>query len=129
MSSALLNRNPTWKRRAVMKRARGASSILLKLGAGALCLYLAALLALARSAQAEATGSTPPSGDAELARELSDPVADLVTIPIQMNYDHDIGARSARGWAARWFDTDYESGSFAYDVNLNGPVTALTIRF
>lgn len=29
----------------------------------------------------------------------------------------------------RWFDTDYESGSFAYDVNLNGPITALTIRF
>lgn len=31
------------------------------------------------------------SGDAELAQELTNPVADLVTIPIQMNFDRDIG--------------------------------------
>jgi len=31
------------------------------------------------------------TGDAELAQELTNPVADLVTIPIQMNFDRNIG--------------------------------------
>lgn len=33
----------------------------------------------------------PTSNDADLAQELTNPVADLVSIPIQMNYDSDIG--------------------------------------
>ncbi len=32
-------------------------------------------------------------GDADLAQELTNPVADLVTIPVQVNYDRDIGPR------------------------------------
>jgi len=40
------------------------------------------LLPLAANAQ---------TGDAELAQELTNPVADLVTIPIQMNFDRNIG--------------------------------------
>lgn len=31
------------------------------------------------------------SGDADLAQELSNPLADLMSIPVQMNYDSDIG--------------------------------------
>ena len=30
-------------------------------------------------------------GDAELAQELTNPIADIVTIPIQINFDNDIG--------------------------------------
>jgi len=36
-------------------------------------------------------------GDAGLAQELSNPLADLMTIPIQVNYDRDIGPRDD-GW-------------------------------
>jgi hypothetical protein len=45
----------------------------------------------AQSAEAKGTGSGPLSGDAELAQELSNPLVDLMTIPIQMNYDRGIG--------------------------------------
>ena len=41
--------------------------------------------------QAEDTPGTQKGGDADLAQELSNPLADLMTIPIQLNYDHDIG--------------------------------------
>lgn len=44
-----------------------------------------AVLALSLAAHAA-------SGDAGLAQELTNPVADLVSIPIQMNFDRDIGA-------------------------------------
>jgi len=37
--------------------------------------------------------SAADGGDAELAMKLTNPVADLVTIPIQMNYDRNIGPR------------------------------------
>ena len=43
-------------------------------------------------AQAQASDS-----DADLAQELSNPVADLITIPIQMNYDRGIGLEDD-GW-------------------------------
>jgi hypothetical protein len=42
-------------------------------------------------AQAEDASGAQPGGDAELAQELTNPLADLMTIPIQMNYDRDIG--------------------------------------
>ena len=45
-----------------------------------------------QSAHAEEQGS-----NADLAQELSNPLADLMTIPIQMNYDGDIGPRED-GW-------------------------------
>ncbi len=51
----------------------------------------------APSGGAEETGSLSPKGDAELAQELTNPLADLMTIPIQMNYDQDIGALDD-GW-------------------------------
>jgi len=47
--------------------------------------------AWAPPAEAEESGSATLSGDAELAQELSNPVADLMTIPFQMNYDRGIG--------------------------------------
>ena len=34
---------------------------------------------------------TAQAGDAELAQELTNPIADLITIPIQMTYDQNIG--------------------------------------
>lgn len=74
-----------------MKRERRTSSISLKPGAGALCLCFAALWGLAQPARAEDAGGAPQSGDADLAQELSNPIADLMTIPIQMNYDDNIG--------------------------------------
>ena len=55
------------------------------------------LFSPAQSAQAESTSGAGQSGDAELAQELSNPLADLMTIPIQMNYDRDIGPRDD-GW-------------------------------
>ncbi len=61
-----------------------------------LCLLLA-FCTLVQPAQAEGTSHTEQIGDAELAQELSNPIADLITIPIQMNYDSDIG-RSDDGW-------------------------------
>ena len=30
-------------------------------------------------------------GDADLAQELSNPIADLITVPVQMNFDDNIG--------------------------------------
>ena len=45
----------------------------------------------AQSAETKATVSASPTGDADLAQELSNPLADLMTIPIQMNYDRGIG--------------------------------------
>jgi len=44
-------------------------------------------------------GWAPPAaaGDADLAQDLSNPVADLITLPVQMNYDGDIGT-SDDGW-------------------------------
>jgi hypothetical protein len=56
----------------------------------ALCLLLAASAALVPAARAQ-------GGDADLAQELSNPLADLITLPIQMNYDRDIGP-AKDGW-------------------------------
>jgi hypothetical protein len=56
-----------------------------------LSFFIAVPSALAQSAEAKGTGNEPLSGDAELAQELSNPLADLMTIPIQMNYDRGIG--------------------------------------
>jgi hypothetical protein len=81
----------------VMWNERQASSILWRFGTGVCCLYLAAFLAPARPAQGGEAGSALPSGDAELAQELSNPIADLITLPFQMNYDQDIGPRDD-GW-------------------------------
>lgn len=56
-----------------------------------LSLFMAMPSAWAQPAETKSADSTPKRGDAELAQELSNPLADLMTIPIQMNYDRDIG--------------------------------------
>jgi hypothetical protein len=73
-----------------MKRRREVLSILPKLGVDVLWLCLAVLFAAAPPVQAE---DAPQSSDADLAQELSNPVADLITLPIQMNFDDNIGPR------------------------------------
>ena len=52
-----------------------------------------AVSALAQPAIAEDASGAQKGGDAGLAQELSNPLADLMTIPIQVNYDRDIGPR------------------------------------
>jgi hypothetical protein len=54
-------------------------------------LALSVLFPTVRFASAQDTSDEHLSGDAELAQELSNPIADLVSVPIQMNYDQNIG--------------------------------------
>ena len=56
-----------------------------------------AVSALVQPAIAEDASGAQKGGDAGLAQELSNPLADLMTIPIQVNYDRDIGPRDD-GW-------------------------------
>ena len=56
-----------------------------------------AVSTLVQPAQADGTSDAQQGGDADLAQELTNPVADLMTIPIQMNYDRNIGLRD-EGW-------------------------------
>ena len=60
-------------------------------------LVFVTFLILNRPAVAESTSGADKGGDAELAQELSNPLADLMSIPFQMNYDRDIGPRDD-GW-------------------------------
>jgi len=69
-----------------MKTAQGIISCLFMLS-----FFITVPSAWAQPAETKGTVSAPPSGDAELAQELSNPLADLMTIPIQMNYDRGIG--------------------------------------
>jgi hypothetical protein len=55
------------------------------------------LFVLFQPVQAKDTSGKEQGEDAGLAQELTNPLADLVTIPIQMNYDRDIGPRD-EGW-------------------------------
>ena len=63
----------------------------------ATCLMFQAFFTLNQSVQAESTPGEEQGGDAELAQELSNPLADLMSIPFQMNYDRDIGPQDD-GW-------------------------------
>jgi hypothetical protein len=55
-------------------------------------LLLSALMIFSTAhAAAEEPSGAPGGGDAGLAQELSNPLADLTTIPFQMNYDREIG--------------------------------------
>jgi hypothetical protein len=66
-----------------------------------LCLFLLSFFmaspSWAQPADTSGTDSAPQNTDADLAQELSNPLADLMTIPIQMNYDGGIGP-SDDGW-------------------------------
>jgi len=48
-------------------------------------------------ARAQEDADVPSGGEADLAQELTNPVADLLTIPIQMNYDQNVGSADD-GW-------------------------------
>lgn len=50
-----------------------------------LMVFAASLFCLATSS------ANAQSGDADLAQELTNPIANLITVPIQMNFDSDIG--------------------------------------
>jgi hypothetical protein len=52
-----------------------------------MCSFAIALFALAVTSPAWADAAD----DADLAQELTNPIADLMTVPIQMNFDRDIG--------------------------------------
>ena len=56
--------------------------------------FLLMFVAVSAPALAE---NAPGSGDADLAMKLTNPVADLVTVPVQMTYDRNIGVRDD-GW-------------------------------
>jgi hypothetical protein len=56
-----------------------------------------ALFALVLPVQAKEASGAEPGDDADLAQELTNPLADLITIPFQMNYDRDIGLQD-KGW-------------------------------
>ncbi len=58
---------------------------------------IVAFLALVRPVQAQDTSASKQDNAADLAQELSNPIADLITIPIQMNYDSNIGLQDD-GW-------------------------------
>jgi len=65
-------------------------------GAPAAVVALLAFFTLNQLAQAESTSGAEEESAAELAQELSNPLADLMSIPFQMNYDRDIGRDD--GW-------------------------------
>jgi hypothetical protein len=64
---------------------------------GILFFLWAVLFAIVPTVQAEEVPGTKQNSDAELAQQLSNPIADLITIPVQMNFDYDIGPRDD-GW-------------------------------
>ena len=55
------------------------------------------LSSMIRAANAETTSDTEQRENAEIAEELTNPIADLMIFPIQINYDQDIGPRDD-GW-------------------------------
>lgn len=60
------------------------------------------------SAQAEDASLAQQGGDAGLAQNLTNPLADLMTIPIQMNYDQNIGLQAGVGYWLASPDADAE---------------------
>jgi hypothetical protein len=58
----------------------------------AIVLLLAATILFFPLYPAGADDAAPVDEAADLAQDLTNPLADLMTIPIQMNYDQDIGA-------------------------------------
>lgn len=82
-------------RRATRCRRLGAT-LMASLKIFILCFFMTLFLQVQPS-QAEEMFSAEQATDAELASELNNPLADLLIIPIQFNYDKDIGADDD-GW-------------------------------
>jgi len=59
----------------------------------AFVLFIAFLMFLSLFKLPGSAQGAQKNGDAELAQELSNPLADLMSIPFQMNYDRNIGPR------------------------------------
>jgi len=59
--------------------------------------FLLAIMVAGAPAGLALAENAPGGSDAELAQELTNPVAELMTIPIQMTYDQDIGVHDD-GW-------------------------------
>ncbi len=53
--------------------------------------FCPAIFAGVQSARADSTSSEEQDSNTEIAKRLSNPIADLIHLPIQMNYDQDIG--------------------------------------
>jgi hypothetical protein len=68
-----------------------------RLMAIATLLISSALFPSVRLASVQDTSDEHLGGDTELAQELSNPIAELISIPIQMNYDRNIGPQD-NGW-------------------------------
>jgi hypothetical protein len=62
-----------------------------------LTIFLMAFFALVQPTLAQEKSGSQQGSDADLAQELSNPIADLITVPIQINYDRDIGPMDD-GW-------------------------------
>lgn len=78
--------------------------------------------AVAQPAQAEAGAVARQSGDAELAQELSNPIANLVSFPVQMNYDRGYGPDDD-GWRL----TTNVQPVIPFSLNANWNVISRTI--
>ena len=53
------------------------------------------MLSMAEPSKAEEAKEAPSGGDVELAKKLSNPIADLISIPVQFNYDDGYGPKDA----------------------------------
>ena len=66
-------------------------------GKGIIITLCAVFLLITLPVQAEEMPGAKQGGDADLAQQITNPIADLITVPVQMNYDRGIGVQDD-GW-------------------------------